>query len=272
MTDSVDRQAPPSREVREAAISTLTAAYGDGQLTLEEYDERVAGVLAADNSWRLERWINDLQVSRPSAPAAPKTSLWAALRRDWTRFPRAGKVGLAALVLVTSGAWAGVEIYEAVRDEPAVVIQERLTTGLGDFRAAYEAEFGMTTVGNLQIDPGYVQVAVPVEEDPPRFQRYAFQNGSFQELGGGVRGGRAGVVDLALVDVDAVEAALDVAVAELGVPEASEVTTIIQPQGTGDDERVTLVVSNQFDESARLTIDFSGQELRRQPFVEPGEG
>lgn len=271
MTDSVDRQAPPPREVREAAIELLTTAYGEGQLTPEEYDERVAGVLAADNSWRLERWINDLQVA-PTVPTTPKTSGWAALRRDWATVPRAGKVALAAVVLVVGSVWVGTAVHEPAREDSSVVVPRGVTSGIGDFRAAYEDEFGTTTVGNVQIDPGYAHVAVPVEDDPPRFQEYAFQNGSFSETRGGVRGGRAGVVDLALIDVDAVEAALADAVAELGVTGANEVTTIIQPQGSDTGERITLVISNEFDESARLTTDFAGRELRRQPFVEPGEG
>lgn len=280
MSGSIDRQAPPPREVREAAIATLTAAYGDGQLTLEEYDERVAGVLAADNAWRLERWINDLQQPSVKAPAPPRPRRsafkglrrpWEELRQDWARYPRTAKVAIAALALAVSGTLVGGVVYEAVRDDSSVVAEQRLTSGLGDFRTEYEAEFGTTTVGDLQIDPGYVRVAEPVEDDPPRFQGWAFQNGSFSEVGG-VRGGPPGVVDLALVDVAAVEATLNDAVAELGVPEASKVTTIISPPGAGQEQRITLLISNDFAESARLTTDFAGQELTRQPFVEPGEG
>lgn len=280
MSGSIDRQAPPPREAREAAIATLTAAYGDGQLTLEEYDERVAGVLAADNSWRLERWINDLQQPAKSNDQAPRQpsafsrrvgTWWHDLRQDWATYPRAGKVAVAALVLAVSGSLVGGVVHEVVRDDSSAVSQPRMSSGLGEFRTQYEAEFDTTRVGELQIDPDYVRVQVPVEDEPPRFQAWALQNGSFSDVGG-VRGGRAGVVDLALVDISAVEATLNDAVDELGVPDASKVTTIVSPPRSGEEERITLVISNDFSESARLSTDLAGRELTRQPFVERGEG
>ncbi len=265
--------------MREAAIETLTAAYGDGQLTLDEYDERVAGVLAADNNWRLERWINDLQTPSSLQATDPgrlpgrlgrhTRTWWDDLRRDWAKYPRRGKVAVVALVLTLSGTLAGGAVYEAVRDAPSVVAEQQVTSGLGEFRTAYEAEFDTTTVGGLQIDPGYVRFQVPVEDDPPRFQDWTLQDDSFASTGR-IRGGRPGVVDLAQIDVGAVEETLRRGVAELGVADASAVTTIISPD-TGSEGRITLVISNEFRESARVTTDFNGRELSRQPFVEPGE-
>lgn len=276
-------------------METLFAAYGDGQLTLEEYEQRVEGVLAADNAWRLERWVNDLQVpetpeprstwrSRLAARTAPLREGvrdgWRALRDDWRRYPRAARVAIAGAALVVLGGSGAAVILDAVRGDSAVVAQQQVTTGLAEFREAYETEFGTTLVSRVQLDRGdddvrgdYVQVDQPVAFDPPRVQEWGWRGSSFSAVGD-VRGATYGVVDLAEVDVDAVEAALRRGVAELGLPEASKVTTIIAPRLTGEDgeERITLVLRNDFEEEARLTTDFAGRELDRTPFVDPKEG
>lgn len=180
-------------------------------------------------------------------------------------------MAIAAVALAVTGTLLGSVAYEALRDDSSVVVRQGASTGLGDFRAAYAAEFETTLIGSLQIDPGYVRVEVPVETDPPRFQSWALQDGSFSSAGQ-VRGGRPDVVDLAEIDVDAVDEALERGVEELGVPGVSTVTTIISATGTGSHERITLVLRNEFEETARLVTDFAGRELSRQPFVGPGEG
>lgn len=52
-------------------------------------------------------------------------------------------------------------------------------------------------------------------------------------------------------------------------------TTVIWPDTPAEGEEarhlITLVLSNEFDESARLTTDLDGAEVRRTPFVDPLE-
>lgn len=286
MGGSEDRQAPPSRAVRDAALEQLTAAYGDGQLTAEEYEERVAGVEAADKAWRLERWINDLQPPPPPVPTVRSRlgdglaavregvrTVWRPLRDDWSSWSRRTKLAVAGGLLAVTAGTVGLVLQEAGSDNPVAVTEQPVTTGLADFRDAYEAEFGTTEVAWVQINPTHAMVREPVHSDPPRYQEWLWQDGAFNPQGT-PRGGRPGVVDLAEIDVDAVEATLRRVEHELGVEDVSEVVTLIAPTvvvGAVEEQRITLVLSNDFEESARITTDLDGREIRRTPFDDPRE-
>lgn len=296
MPDPVDRQAPPSREQRDRATKVLDAAYGDGQITLAEYEQRVRGVREADNAWRLERWVDDLQLpaslvpSSASSDTAQQTSLtmreflgtrpvalhrtdqgwWHDLRRNWRRSPRSAKVTICALLLAGTGVIGGAIIQDVTVDEVTVVDERVLSSGLGEFRDAFEDEFDTTVISNLQIDPDYVRFEVLVTTDPPRSQVWAWQDDSFSKVGP-VSGTRAGVVDLADIDAAAVDAALRSAVPELRVEDPSEVITIIRPDPGDAAPQITLLVRNDFEETGRLVVGPEGEELRREPFTEPGE-
>lgn len=269
-----DRQSPPSPAAREAALETLHVAYGDGQITLEEYEERAAGVRAADNAWRLERWTNDLQLPPPPTPAR---RWWESLRTDWRSYSRRTKIVLVSITLAWVVPGVGLVVYDAVRDpgqDASTVSEQGLSSGLGELREAFEAEFGTTVVGRLQIDPGLARVQVLVETDPPRFQEWLWQDGSFAQQGA-TRGGQPGTVDLADVDVAAVEATLRSVATGLGVEDVSRVTTIIWPrtpaQTSDGGERISFALRNDFGETARLTTDLDGRELSRDRFVSPQE-
>jgi len=55
---------------RERALDVLTAAYGEGRLTKEEFDERSARVMTSRNYGELGAIVADLPVG-PYLPAAP---------------------------------------------------------------------------------------------------------------------------------------------------------------------------------------------------------
>lgn len=282
-----DRQSPPSAAARESALEALHVAYGEGQISLEEYEERAAGVRAADNAWRLERWTSDLQLRPAPEPEPPRGARrwWESLRTDWRSYSRRTKIVLVSVTLAWVVPAVGLVVHDAVRDDgqdagpPGVTVSEQgLSSGLGDLRAAYEAEFDTTTVvGRLQIDPGLARVQVPVEADPPRFQEWIWQDGSFVRQGS-IRGGQRGTLDLADVDVAAVDATLRGAATGLGVEDVSRVTTIIWPTSPGagvdggdGERRISFVLRNDFGETARLTTDLDGRELDRDPFIAPEE-
>lgn len=276
MGKAADRQAPPSDAAREAAAELIATAYGDGQLTLEEYQQRLAGVREADNAWRLERWTHDLQAPDPTWQERLRTAAADARQRlgdavgaawrAWCGLSRATRavVVVAMVVLVASMAWL-ISVTPDGGDESA----RHLSSGLAELRDAVEDEFDTTEISALQIDPDYARLEVMVETDPPRTQVWAWQDGSFTEVGTPT-GSSLGVFDLDDVDVAAVDETLGDALDELGVPDPSEVTTVIRPVAWSDQLRVSLIVRNDYQEEARLVLDFDGDEISRVPFEDPG--
>ena len=251
-------------------MEILTAAYGDGQIGPDEYDERVVGVEEADNARRLERWIDDLQVS-PATRTRRKRLWWNDVRGNWKRASLGAKVVTCALVLAATGVVGGAiaRLVMPADSSPAVV--DRLNSGLADFREAYASEFDTTVGGNLQIDPDHVRFEVLVETEPPRSQAWSWQDGTFAEVGS-VRSTASGVVDLDDIDVPAIDEALRGAIPGLGVPDVSHVTTIIRPTPGVEEAQVTLMVRNAFEETARLVLDLDGEEISRQSFDEAEVG
>lgn len=259
-------------------MEVIAAAHGDGQLTLEEYQERVAGVREADSAPQMERWTHDLQTPDPTWQESMRAGVARGVRRvaGWLHAGRAAwgarsRVARAVAIVLTMVVIGSLVWMVRNIAEDADGSTSGLTSGLDDFREAYEQEFLATEVSALQIDSDYVRFEVLVESDPPRSQVWAWQDGSFDEVGG-VSGTVPGVVDLAEIDVDAVDDALDAALPDLGVSDPSQVTTIIRPAAGSDRQQVTLVVRNEFDESGRLVLDLDGAEIRREPFEEPGQG
>lgn len=104
-------ESPPSRigdRERQQARDALMAAYGEGRLTLEEYEDRVAAVLDARFAHDLEPLFADLPaehlpapLARPSPPAVPAPPPTPA---QATRGGAVGKGlgGLVAAVLVVA--------------------------------------------------------------------------------------------------------------------------------------------------------------------------
>ncbi len=271
MSGMRDRQSPPTSAVREEALVTLLAAYGDGQITLAEYEERVAGVHAADNAWRLERCIDDLRGPPPPPPSWRARAL-GPLRAWWDRTSRGTKVAVgAAAAALVCGLGAAVVLEQTRSDDVVVAVgEERHSSGLEKFRAAYARQFGATDIGWVQIDDDYATFEQPVEADLPRFQRWRWEDGSFRRVGS-VHGGSPGTLDLAEIDVAAVDHVVRTSVETLQVEDVSSVTTVLSPQPDGA-ERITLILRNDYMEQARVTTDFSGRVLTQTPFGEREEG
>src|SRR5690606_20274201 len=123
------RDSTPTPETRAWALAVVERAYVDGQIGDEEHDERVAGVLAADDRWRLERWIDDLQVPadlpRPVAPPSVQQREASARRR--ARTLRHGVVAAVAALLLGG---VGVAVAALRTDDSSSTAQDQLRSGL----------------------------------------------------------------------------------------------------------------------------------------------
>lgn len=244
---------------RDAARRMLESALADGQLSPDEFEARSQQLDAATGPADVDRTVHDLRPARgETRPGAGRSST---LRR-------AGVAAVAVLLVGGLGHALTRADEDSPRDDRSQQHQPRsLSTGLAEFRSSYEAEFDTTHVGAVQLDPGYARVEQPVESDPPRFQAWSFDGDQFSRQGR-VAGGAPGTIDLAEVDVEAVEATVEQGIAGLGLEDPSRVTVVLAPSTAAAPARIWISIRNEFGEVASLSTDLEGHEVSRRAFGE----
>jgi len=103
MSDELVPQPPQLRisdADREKVAERLRGALGEGRLTLEEFDERLTGVLAARTFAEVEPFVSDL----PGGQAAPPALEHAELRTTASTLKRRGRWVVARQLQVTAKA------------------------------------------------------------------------------------------------------------------------------------------------------------------------
>jgi hypothetical protein len=123
-------------QTHEQALAVLTAAVGDGNLTLAEFDRRSEAVVAARTAEELDATVRDLP--RPSSvPRAPRAGLAA----SWLTW--AAVVALCSVIYVITCVSSGTMLYPwpiwVAGPWGMVLLAHSIaaaTTGLGTFSCA----------------------------------------------------------------------------------------------------------------------------------------
>jgi hypothetical protein len=111
---------------RDAVVAALARHFADGRLTVEEYEERVEGALAARTGHDLEPLLADLPAEPPVRPARASTYRLQPVRtRPAYPSPRVIAVVAVLLLVFWAGPWALWLLW------PALI----LTRGCGSFSA-----------------------------------------------------------------------------------------------------------------------------------------
>jgi hypothetical protein len=111
---------------REAVSERLRRAVGEGRLTLDEFEERVSGVLAARTFAEVEPYVADL----PGGPVAPSAPESAELRTTASTLKRSGRWVVARRLRVTARAGSvKLDFTEAVVAHRRVEIDLNVTAG-----------------------------------------------------------------------------------------------------------------------------------------------
>jgi uncharacterized protein DUF1707 len=111
---------------REAVAQRLHQAVGEGRLTLEEFEQRVAGVHAARTFAEVEPYVADL----PGGPVAPPAPEHAELRTTASSLKRQGRWVVPRRLTVTARAGSvKLDFTEAVLPYQVVEIDLNVTAG-----------------------------------------------------------------------------------------------------------------------------------------------
>lgn len=247
---------------RDEAVEVINAAYGEGQLTAVQREDRVHRALTATHLGDLHQLTADLQPEAPAAPEPPN---------PWRSSSRRAKVAVAAAVLVVVG--GGVVATQVGSDDDAVVravpehVVPATAEGLAELIADQEEELGTTRSYLVSLQHEMSSVRVPTDDGRSRFQEWRpEEDGSFTPRDE-VRGaGDYREFDLADVDIDALADTIDRAWAELEVPDPTDTTLVIQHGEFDDGPRISITVSNEFGEHGYVVTDLAGRELQRREF------
>ncbi|GIH22884.1 hypothetical protein Aph01nite_11940 [Acrocarpospora phusangensis] len=105
---------------RDLVIERLHVAVGDGRLSLEEFEERLNGVLESRTFGEVERFVHDLP-GGPMSVTAPERS---ELRTTASSLKRRGRWVVPRLLLVTAKAGSvKLDFTDAVITQPVVDIE-----------------------------------------------------------------------------------------------------------------------------------------------------
>ncbi len=129
MSGDLVPQPPPIRMSdadRERVAERLRTAAGEGRLTLDEFEQRLSGVLAARTFAEVEPYVADL----PGGPALPPAPEQAELRTTASSLKRRGPWVVARRLLVVAKAGSvKLDFTEAVIQYPVVEIELNVSAG-----------------------------------------------------------------------------------------------------------------------------------------------
>lgn len=256
---------------RAATCVLLDAALGDGQLSDDDHRALIELAGAAKTLGELTELTADLQRTSdaPAGPRPPRSH-----RRQWF-----------AAILVAATVAAAVTgfavVYRPAVDRPVpgnaeldsvaprVIPTPSLVTraGIALFRDNYRAKFGDTMADQVLLYPGYASIDRQSASRTTLYENWDYRGG-FAKSGESLsRSSNTVAVDLATLDIDAMERLITMAVNDLGV-ENGRVSHIAFDFGHSSRARpsVSIYIENDFKEYANLEATPSGEILRQSPF------
>ena len=243
---------------RQQVIDALSEAHANGQLALDEYEERSRAASAAVTLQQLNQLTGDLQavpdIAIPAAASASTGDFSTVL--DVSRLAAVGPgrmlaralIGMAIVFAVIIGIVAGVA---------ALVSGGSSFIGGGkpdlhhakDFNAFVsdvKNEFGTTLVAEAVVYPDYAVVYVPVK-DHPNYARSYYYDGEFDDPGtSSPRTEGEALVDLADLSGNVAEQLLAQAPEPLGVPDPDTTYLILQSWGDPAQPVFQVYASGEF--------------------------
>ncbi|MBJ8347646.1 DUF1707 domain-containing protein [Antrihabitans sp. YC2-6] len=261
-----------ARDIDRATIATaLDNAYAEGQLTFDEHRARVERARSAVYLGDLDALVGDLQrpVDLPRPTAGPKPAGAGAV--GWL-------VAIVALVLGAGLVWFVARGGDDADDQPQAAAATATTTvvptevapiyaptvrvdtvdGLREFVDLYRERFGDTIADEGSMHPDGQYIVFDRAEAPNRVRAYTFRGG-FDPGALTARDPNTQVIDLSLLNVDAVIGLQNGAPLAVGVPDGKVTHMSLQPnRGV---PTISVHVNNEFGESGYLQADFDGRIL-----------
>lgn len=252
---------------RDKAVEVINAAYAEGQLTTEQREDRVHRALLATHMGDLDQVTSDLQRAESAVPekvgAAPDS--W------WARTSRRTKVVIAAALLLVVG--GGVAITQMGEDDPTTQTQTQqyfvpaTAEAVERLIADQEAEFGTTKSYGVNLQAQLSTVAVPTDDGRARFQMWKpLPDGGFESSGEITGAGDQIEFDLADVDLDALDQQIESAWTTLEVPDPTHATVVIHHWDQHDEPRISINVTNEYEEYGYVVTDLAGKVIEHRPF------
>ena len=268
---------------RTRAVEDIGAAYADGQITIEEHDERCDAALRARTVGELAILVGDLQ--RPGDLPTPvvvarNDGLLDLLRRfDYAAPFRVLRTGLVAVLVVVVvgvllGGWALTKAVSAAGDGFEGVDGGIFT---GDSAEAYEgpgpqtiegfeqmlddldAEVGSTVVSAAVIFKDYAVLTIVSPDDPRLTDYYYYGEGELQEpTNQSPLQVDDPVLDLRDVDMERATHWLDVVPGMVNVPDADETWLNIWDFGSNH-LNVMVYASNTYNDTGYLVTTPAGE-------------
>ncbi|WP_162598638.1 DUF1707 SHOCT-like domain-containing protein [Nocardioides gilvus] len=251
---------------RDHAVEVINAAYAEGQLTTEQREDRVHRALLATHVGDLDQVTSDLQTAQPEelgSEVAPTS--W------WGRTSRRTKVAVAGALLVLAG--GGLAVAEMGGDSDSVVeaqdppyVVPATAEAVEELIADQQEEFDTTKSYGVSLQAELSTVAVPTDDGRARYQQWTVGDGTFEASGEVTGGGDQIEFDLAEVDIEALEASFDSAWTTLDVPDPTHATLVIDHWEQYEEPRITINVTNEYDEHGYVVTDLAGRVIEREPF------
>lgn len=270
---------------RRAARDLLDRAYGEGQLTEDEYRAATELLAEATTLGDLADITADLQGPRhtPVAPRSPDSGRSGRYFAVLTAAASAVAFGAFAFTSRDTDSAASTSPPAAVapmpeepapataEPEPLIFAPPNLVTGAGiaQFVAEYRERFGDTVADEIWLHPDHGDVERAVPGQPNRLVSYDYRGGFNQSDDLTTRPVDTPTVDLGALDTDAIGRVLIDAPALARVSDGvvTHMSLAIHRFPPYDGmPAVSIYVSNSFDESGWLLVDPAGDVLRVRPF------
>jgi len=260
---------------REQVVDTLANAREQGQLSLEEYEQRTAKAEAAVTLGDLAPLTADLQGAPPPPKprglpplATPKPTKQPRPESDPTYVSwRRALSGLAVLGVLFAVCLGVILVIAALTGPDGLGSEPELheAAGFEDFVSDLEDEFGTTEVQEVVVYPGYAVVYLPVDDEPTHVET-VYYDGSFGEPSpSGNRAEDDPLTDVSEVDGAVLATLVKQAPEALAVPDATSVYAIIEPWGDPSQTAFSIHANNEFSESGYLVAALDGHLLDAYP-------
>lgn len=257
---------------RHAAIEIVEAAWADGQLDRESYDERVHRMLRASTLGELEREVADLQTEdvlpwkvRPTAPARPTPPR----QKSWGAAAAVLGVAVLAAGFALPGVFGGQDgdsvgnPFDGTFGDSTPTIDPLTRAGFEEFVADLRSETGDEMVFEAWVRSSGVIAEVPAEAVGKRSQSLRWADGEFAEPDSDSHDGER--LSLDVLNPARIQEAAELAASLVDEPEPESVTVYLAVEGTGRDRTCMRAwASNEWDESSSVTYDCQGRIVSQE--------
>ncbi|MCL2532966.1 MAG: DUF1707 domain-containing protein [Nocardiaceae bacterium] len=256
---------------RAQTCSLLDAAYGDGQLGVDDYEARTAAAMHAQTLGDLWALTEDLQVPDDlrESPESPGDQTGQSHRRGLVLAAVVGAVVVCVIVgyLLSSGAAGGdksssasgsTSAQPAGEPDPIVVEAIDLYTadGIREFVRRYERQFRDTIADEVDLYRDDAIVVRMVPHQPHRYQRWRFTGGFEPWAPPGTRNLDQQTVDIAQLDADRIGHLI--ANAREQVQRPSGRIDLVAIRASDGEPRVTVYVVDNDESRGSVTATFGG--------------